>query len=246
MQMTFRPICVIFANQNYKIMETGKPYIICHMMQSLDGRIACDMVDKISGDEYYDALDILDCQANIEGKHSYQIHSCGFEEFKTDNPQAVDHEEYYLSSHHDSYSVSVDTRGTLLWDNGIDDNHICIVSQCASRQYLDYLRSLSISYIATGREQIDLTRAMEILHDKFGVRRVAVVGGGKINGSFLAAGLIDEISSMIAPGIDGRVGQPALFDGLTDKEGYLPVQLRFKGVETFPNGVIWARYDVKK
>ena len=28
------------------------PYVICHMMQSVDGRIDCDMVDKISGDEY--------------------------------------------------------------------------------------------------------------------------------------------------------------------------------------------------
>ncbi len=48
-----------------------KPYIICHMMQSVDGRIACDMVDKISGDEYYTVLDALECNAFIEGKHSF-------------------------------------------------------------------------------------------------------------------------------------------------------------------------------
>ena len=30
-----------------------KPYIICHMVASVDGRIDCSMVDKISGDEYY-------------------------------------------------------------------------------------------------------------------------------------------------------------------------------------------------
>ena len=29
-----------------------KPYIVCHMMQSIDGRVACDMVDKISGDGF--------------------------------------------------------------------------------------------------------------------------------------------------------------------------------------------------
>lgn len=28
-----------------------KPYIVCHMMQSIDGRVACDMVDKISGED---------------------------------------------------------------------------------------------------------------------------------------------------------------------------------------------------
>ncbi len=51
-----------------------RPYIVCHMMQSVDGRVACDMVDKISGDEYYDALESLCCTSHVEGKHSYQIH----------------------------------------------------------------------------------------------------------------------------------------------------------------------------
>jgi riboflavin biosynthesis pyrimidine reductase len=73
---------------------------------------------------------------------------------------------------------------------------------------------------------------------------VAVVGGGKINGGFLAAGLIDEVSAMIAPGIDGRTEQPALFDGIHNKGGFLPTTLAFNEVKTFPNGVIWARYKV--
>lgn len=86
---------------------------------------------------------------------------------------------------------------------------------------------------------------MEILRDIFGVERLAVVGGGKINGAFLSAGLTDELSAMIAPGIDGRIGQPALFDGISDKEDFLPVKLTFQDVKALPNGVIWARYDVK-
>lgn len=220
------------------------PYIICHMMQSLDGRVACDMVDKISSDEYYTALDTLDCQAHIEGKHSYQIHRCGFEEYKVDNPIAIVKETWHASGRYDSYTVSVDTRGILLWENGVAKNHICIVSEKASFQYLDYLKSLGVSYIAAGKDGIDLRRAMEILHDEFSVERVAVVGGGKINGGFLAEGLIDEVSAMIAPGVDGREGQPALFDGLKDHDGYLPVKLQFREVLTFPNGVIWARYDI--
>lgn len=221
-----------------------KPYIICHMMQSLDGRVACDMVDKISGDEYYDALDSLDCRAHIEGRHSYQIHYCGFEKFTTPNPQPVGGECFYVAAKSGQYRVSVDTRGTLLWKENMDENHICIVSGQASRQYLDYLKNLGISYIATGKGAIDLGRAMEILHDEFGVGRVAVVGGGKINGAFLAAGLLDEVSAMIAPGIDGRIGQPALFDGIADNENYMPVSLRFIELSTYPNGVIWARYKV--
>ena len=221
-----------------------RPYIICHMMQSVDGRIACDMVDKISGDEYYDALASLDCPSHVEGKHSYQIHYCGFEEFKPLRPGGIAKEKWHKAGNTDAYSISVDTKGVLLWDNTDNTDRLCIVSEEASAEYLDYLAQKGISYIATGKNGVDLPRAMEILYEDFGVERLAVVGGGKINGAFLAAGLTDELSAMIAPGIDGRMGQPALFDGIGDCENFLPTKLIFREVKALPNGVIWARYDV--
>lgn len=45
-----------------------KPYIISHMVASIDGRIDCSMVDKISGDEYYTALEQLGCPSLLEGR----------------------------------------------------------------------------------------------------------------------------------------------------------------------------------
>ncbi|MDE6549460.1 MAG: dihydrofolate reductase family protein [Muribaculaceae bacterium] len=222
----------------------NRPYIVCHMMQSVDGRVACDMVDKISGDEYYDALESLDCPSHVEGKHSYQIHYCGFEEFKPQHSGGIDKEQWHRASQTNAYSISVDTKGVLLWENTDNDNRLCIVSEKTSPEYLAYLEQKGISYIATGKNGINLPRAMEILRDKFGVERLAVVGGGKINGAFLSAGLIDELSAMIAPGIDGRIGQPALFDGISDTENFLPVKLTFQDVKALPNGVIWARYYV--
>lgn len=222
----------------------NRPYIICHMMQSLDGRVDCDMVDKISGDEYYTALESLDCPSRLEGKRSYQIHCCGFEEFKPAQAGTIGKETYHIASEAVGYEISADSRGTLLWDDTDNADRLCIVSLQASPEYLAYLRGKGISYIATGSERIDLPRAMEILREVFGVKRLAVVGGGKINGGFLSAGLLDEVSVMTAPGIDGRMGQPALFDGIADKEGYRPVALKFKEVSTFPNGVIWTRYMI--
>lgn len=41
-----------------------KPYIICHMMSSVDGRIDCAMTAEIDDtDVYYQALDRLDFDA---------------------------------------------------------------------------------------------------------------------------------------------------------------------------------------
>lgn len=220
-----------------------KPWLICHMMQSLDGRIDCDMVDKISGNEYYYALEELDCPSHIEGKRSYQKHQCGKNGFKADKAVAMGKETYFIASNEPGYKISLDNPGELLWDKTDNTARLCIVSEQASRQYLDYLRSRDISYIATGRQQINLGRAMEILASKFRLKRIAVVGGGKINGAFLQAGLIDELSVMIAPGIDGRTGQPALFDNLPADA--LPLPLKFTSVKTMANNVLWARYLVE-
>lgn len=222
----------------------NRPYIICHMMQSLDGRVACDMVDKISGDEYYTALEALDCPSHLEGKRSYQIHYCGFDEFRPSVEGSIDKETFYIASKALGYEISVDTRSTLMWDKNETGARICIMSEQASTEYLEYLKNKAISYITTGKDRIDLPRAMEILYKEFGIERLAIVGGGKVNGGFLSAGLIDEVSVMIAPSIDGRICQPSLFDGIKDEDGYLPKILSFKEVTTFPNGVIWSRYTI--
>ena len=211
-------------------------------MQSVDGRIACDMVDKISGDEYYTALDALECNAFIEGKHSYQIHQCGFDDFKPKSPSSINAETFHIASKSDKYSISIDTKGTLKWNDCDNNGRICIVSEQVPTEYLAYLEQLGISYIATGKESVNLPYAMEILASEFGVKRDAVVGGGKINGAFLTAGLIDELSVMIAPGIDGRIGQPSLFDFHCDEADYIPYKLDLKEVKAIPEGVIWARY----
>ena len=57
---------------------------------------------------------------------------------------------------------------------------------------------------------------METLRAVFNVERLAVVGGGNINGSMLDLGLIDEVSMMYGYGIDGRGGMAAAFDGVVN------------------------------
>lgn len=91
--------------------------------------------------------------------------------------------------------------------------------------YLDKLTAQGVSWIATGKEHINLRRAVEILNEEFGVERLAVVGGGHICGGFAEAGLLDEVSVMVGPGIDGRKGETAMFDGIK-KENCNPYKLK--------------------
>ena len=113
-----------------------------------------------------------------------------------------------------------------------------------SKSYLEYLNGKGISWIACGSESIDLARACEILHSEYGVERMAVVGGGRINAGFLRAGLLDEVSLLIGPGIDGRGGMTAVFDGLPSDSGVYT--LRLESVKTYASGAVWIRYAVKR
>ena len=129
---------------------------------------------------------------------------------------------------------------------GEADGHplLCIVSEQVSEEYLETLRTLGISWIAAGAERIDLPGAMELLHEHFGVERLAIVGGGHICGGFLEAGLIDEVSIMVAPGIDGRKGQTAVFDGISRMECN-PYKLKLESVEQWETDIVWLRYKIK-
>src|SRR5437764_14951759 len=92
------------------------------------------------------------------------------------------------------------------------------------------LRDLSISYIVSGDTVVDLVQAVNLLGEHFGIRRFLLEGGGHINGAFLEPGLVDEVSVLITPGIDGRHDIPAVFDGVSATRG-TAVPLRLNAVD---------------
>ena len=206
------------------------------------------MTEKIDDTEYYYAvLDKLECDATIEGKITLMMHYAKPGSFKSTKPYEAAGKQVYKAKDAGAYAIGVDTKGTLLWgddvENQFDHPLIMILSENASKEYLAYLQSKGISYITIGKSNIDLAAAVSILSEQFGVKRLAVVGGGHLNGAFLDIGLIDEISMMYASGVDAREGFAASFDGRPgDRE---PIRLNLKGVEQLDD-IIWARYTIKK
>ena len=142
------------------------------------------------------------------------------------------------------YQVVVDTKGTLLWrdDSNSGTPLVVILSEAVTTEYLAYLDSLHISRIVCGKTRIDLRRAAEILYSEFGVERMAIVGSGTINAAFLHAGLLDEVSILLGPGIDGRKGMTSTFDGLP--MGTEPVNLKLTSVQPYKDGAVWLRYTL--
>ncbi|WP_024747288.1 dihydrofolate reductase family protein [Levilactobacillus namurensis] len=220
-----------------------KPYIICHMMMAVDGRIDCDMTAQLTGvDHYYATLKAIDAPTRISGRVTAQTELTTGETFRVPAGAQSSKPGFAKNQTAASYNVVLDTRGTLLWPNdaGQSQPHLIITSEQASQAYLDYLTKQQISWIVAGKTQIDLTQAMNVLGDEFRIERLAIVGGGKIDGGFLDAGLIDEISLLIGAGVDGRVHQPTVFDGRpVDRK---PLPLKLKAVQSFDDGAVWLRY----
>lgn len=160
----------------------NRPYIICHMMTSVDGRIDCAMTEHLPGvQEYYDTLDALNAPTRISGRVTAQLEMSKPGVFACDDPHPLEREGFFKAESAPGYEVVTDTRGTLLWDKPADgERPLLILTSCqASREYLDYLEGLHISWIACGGDKIDLARACEILKEEFGVQRAAVVDQGQ-------------------------------------------------------------------
>ena len=222
-----------------------RPYIICHMFSSVDGRIDCTMTEQIdSTDAYYDALDQLQCDSILEGRETLRLHTAAPEPFVPSSPDPIGHEAVYRVPGTSHYLVGVDTRGSLTWNGPTCDGSplLIITSEDCPRAYHDRLTAQGISWIATGRGAIDLPRAMDLLSEHFSIHRLALTGGGHINAAFLAEDLIDEVSLMVGAGIDGRAGQTAVFDGIADPTRPATL-LTLTSVEQMGN-TVWMRYTM--
>ncbi len=143
------------------------------------------------------------------------------------------------------YAIAIDPSGKLRWESGaIDEDHaVTVLTQRVPDRSLTFLRERGVSYLFGGRDRIDVPAVLRKLCERFGIRRLLLEGGGKINGSFLATGCIDELSLLVAPIADGRVGTPTLFDAPAAAPA---VRLQLASAQRRPGGLVWLRYRVRR
>ena len=226
----------------------SRPYIVCYMMTSVDGRIDCAMTEKLPGvEEYYPLLKELGLESGVSGKTTARLELAepGLFQSGTFTPVGKDITAKKVSSSV-GYSVVADTKGTLLWknDSEYDQPHIILTSQQVSREYLDYLDERNISYIAAGEDRIDLAAACEVLRETFGIERLGIVGGSAINTAFLDAGLLDEVIVLIGAGIDARASYPTVFQR-QDSASRALTPLKLVEAKAYDSGAVRIRYKTK-
>ncbi len=223
-----------------------RPRVICHMLSSIDGRIDGAALRAVIRSGDYEATGAqLQGDAWICGRVTMQEHFAEREPFVAASNTPAGPRPVHVARRAESYAIAVDTEGKLRWAAGdLDGDHlICVVSERATAGYLEMLRERGISYIVCGAASVDLARAVDLLGEHFGIGTLLLEGGGHINGAFLEADLVDEVSLLVAPGIDGRRGIAALFDGLSPARK-TAVPLRLKSLERRDGDTLWIRYEV--
>ncbi len=225
-----------------------RPHIICHMLSSLDGRIDGAVLANVMNRGEYEATGaLLKGDAWVCGRTTMEQHFAEPGPFVPASRAPAGPQPVFVARRAASYAVAVDTHGKLRWASGdlAGDHLICVVSEEVSADYLATLREKQISYIVSGRSSVDLVDAVGKLGDAFGIRTLLLEGGGHINGAFLEAGLVDEVSLLLAPGIDGRRGMATVFDGVGAAKQQA-TRLKLQSLERRENDTLWLRYDVER
>jgi len=160
------------------------------------------------------------------------------------NGSPVDRKDFVAPHDAESYTIAIDPSGKLRWSkNNIDGEHvISVLTEGVSDDYLAFLQAQGVSYVFGGKSKINLGKVLAKLRELFGIKKLLLEGGGKINGSFLAADLVDELSILVAPVADGSSGTPTLFDA-----GKSPARpLKLLSAEKRTGDIVWLRYKVRR
>src|SRR6201987_4220972 len=221
-----------------------KPHVIMHMMSRIDGRIVTRgwPKDLDVGDLYERVHSDLRGDAWIVGRATMA-------EFAAGAARAISTEKRFPretwkapTAEKGPYAIAFDRHGKLHLNKGDvnGDPLIIVLITNVSDDHLAELRRDGVSYIFAGSDDVDLARALATLKKEFAIERLLLEGGGGINGAFLAAQLIDEISLLLMPVADGAEGTPPLFDRI----GGAVRTLKLRSVAGLEEDVLHLRYQV--
>ncbi len=226
-----------------------RPHTICHMVTSIDGRTL--------GSRWSPGG--IDMGALFERVHddrlgggSWIVGRVTGDEFAKGEayPQSSEtfaREDHIAAKDAGTYGIVLDAHGKIAW--GMKeiggDPIVVVLTETVSDSHIAGLRADGVSYIFAGRDALDLALALTKLKSLLGLDRLLIEGGGGANGAFLRAGLVDEISLVIAPAVDGRDGAPSMFHG-SEEAGKAPVEaIELLSHETIEGGAVWLRYKVR-
>ena len=230
----------------------NRPKIICHILQSVDGNIDGSFFSLPETmpalREFSRIREEYACDAVISGAvTASEIYANSLADDLPEVPEAYPRTDWQAAKA-DKYAVIIDSQGTVHWQSGMVERRggkmhvVTILQENVSDAYIAHLRQAGVSYVFAGKDSLDVPLAVRKLKEQFGIEKMLLSGGGVVDWAFLQSGLIDEISLVIPPVIDGGTGPASAFDDSAFAENHRPKALALIGVQRLDGDCIWLRY----
>ena len=229
----------------------NRPITTLFMLESLDGKISTGNSDNLDADKDFPKIDGVK-----EGLNQYYEIECTTDYFSLNTGRVMakigvnDKKEY-----HDKVEVNfviIDNKPHLN-ENGID--YIChwvekLILVTTNKNHIafslkDKYDNLEILYY----EDLDLSRMLEDLTEKYNAERITIQSGGSMNGRFVRENLIDYVNIVIAPILIGGKDVPTLVDGESIKSDNELNKLRALELiecNKLNNSYVQLKYKVRK
>lgn len=233
----------------------NRPYVICHILSSLDGKIngpfmAAEATKEL-GAEYGKIRTEMNADAWLYGTTTVK-EFLNFREPVLEEISDVPEGDFVAGDKTKPYFVALDTKGELGWGSGRFANkgraeaHVIeILTEAAPPSYRDYLRKRGVSYIIAGKTELDCEMVMEKLYRLFGIEKLLICGGGAVDWTFLQAGIVDELSMVLSPVTDGSCGNASVFARIPEFGTGEPVEFDLKPVKQVGSGGLHLNYLAK-
>ena len=221
------------------------------MVTSIDGKVSGDFLSHPESEKATDIYYELNREYNRNGANGFICGRVTMESSFTGGwyPDLTKYEpvenkdDFVPDILSGFYAVSFDPKGKLGWksnkiideDPGYDDAQIIeVLSEQVDGRYLACLQNMNIPYIFAGKTEIDVKVALEKLKSLVGINSLLLEGGSIVNGYFQHAGVIDELSLVVAPIVADAEDKPLFMDSTLS-------EFKLKEIKQYDD-VVWMNY----
>lgn len=226
-----------------------KPKIICLMMTSPDGSLHPSRWTSSPDGSRADWSGLYEKVHTAHGGNAWMVGRVTMAEISKAGPHPpaapfdVRRPHHFAKPEASSFAIALDRSGKLHFSSGdlYGDHVVVLLGSAVPDSHLAELAGDGVSYVVSEQADLDVGAMLELLGAELGITRILLEGGANVNGSLMAVGLVDELSLVLAPALEGKDGSDRIIafgnEGLAGK-----IELSLIGCEALGHGALHLRY----
>ena len=230
-----------------------RPRMICLMLTSPDGSLHPSRWTKSPDGNRSDWSALYEQVHKSHGGKAWMVGRVTMAEISKAEahppagPFEVKRPYHFAKPEAESFAIALDRSGRLHFagDALYGDHVVVLLGSDVPDSHLAELAADGVSYIVSEKSEMDIGAMLEHVGRELSIDLILLEGGANVNGTLMAAGLVDEISFVVAPALEGRRGSDRIIEfgdeGLAGK-----AELSLISCEPLGHGALHLRYAVQK